>query len=225
MAGLQKPYDKGNSQVPPPEERLLIRYSWCCQQFRVNDAESSFTFDGHPVTWLLREVADLASRFPETRFVLGLQSIGLRNFPALSQAVFHCLCELFLEKPLEPANSSSFVTEDALYTFRKGIDFLVGQGLVIAIAVNKSDESRATKDNYLLAPHVCGTLFRGREDLIRPTVVAQFGTLTLGPSIPEKSLIFPDVLRGRLRLVSRAIAADRFDQVSPNCPGRACAAG
>lgn len=155
----------------------------------------------------------MMSLFPETRFVLGLQAIGVRTFPVLSQAVFHCLCELFLSKPLEPVNSTPFETEDAEYTFRKGIDFLVGRGLVVAVAVNKSDESKATKDNYLLAPSVCGTLFRGREDLIRPTVVSQFGTLTLGPSISERVLIFPDSLWDRLRLVSQAVAVDRFDQV------------
>lgn len=169
--------------------------------------------DGNPVSWLLREVMELMALFPETRFVLGLQAIGVQSFPVSAQAVFHCLCELFLSNPLEPVAPSSFETEDARYTFHKGIDYLVGWGLVIAVAVNKSEESKATKDNYLLAPHVCGTLFRGREDLIRPTVVAQFGTLMLSKDIPAIDLIFPENLRDRLQLVSRAVSADQFDRV------------
>lgn len=213
MAGMQELYNQGMNPMLPPEERLLTRYSWCCQQFRENDSENAFGQDGHPVAWLLREVMDMVAQFPQTHFVQGLQALAVRSFPVLSQAVFHCLCELFLNKPLVPAEPSSFATEAARYTFRKGIDFLVGQGLVIAVAVNKSDESKATKDNYLLAPHVCGMLFRGREDMIRPTVIAQFGTLTLSKSIPAKDLIFPDALRDRLRLVSRAVAADQFDRV------------
>ena len=206
-----------------PEERLLVRYSWCCQHFRESEVESMR--DGNPVSWLLREVMELMAQFPETRFVLGLRAIGVQSFPVLAQAVFHCLCELFLSNPLEPAAPSSFDTENAGYTFRRGIDYLVGRGLVVAVAVNKSDESKATKDNYLLAPHVCGTLFRGREDLIRPTVVAQFGTLTLSKDIPAKDLIFPDNLRDRLRLVSRAVAEDQFDRVVSELAGSGLRSG
>lgn len=213
MDGIHLTVDQGMIRPPSPEERLLTRYTWCCQQFRENGSENAFTRDGNPVAWLLREVMDMVAQFPETRFVLGLQALAVRTFPVLSQVCFHCLCELFLGKPLVPVDSMSFVTDAAEYAFHKGIDFLVGRGLVIAVAVNKADESKATKDNYLLAPHVCGMLFRGREDLIRPTVIAQFGTLTLSKSIPAKDLIFPDNLRDRLALVSRAVAADRFDWV------------
>ena len=213
MAGMQKLYNQGMNPMLPPEERLLTRYSWCCQQFRENDSENAFGQDGHPVAWLLREVMDMVAQFPQTRFIQGLQALAVRSFPVLSQAVFYCLCELFMNKPLVPVQSSSFTTDAANYAFHKGIDFLVGQGLVVAVAVNKSDESKATKDNYLLAPHVCRTLFRGREDLIRPTDIAQFGTLTLSKSIPAKDLILPDTLRDRLQLVSRAVAADQFDRV------------
>ena len=56
-------------------------------------------------------------------------------------------------------------------------------------------------------------LFRGREDLIRTTVVAQFGSITASRDIRERTLIFPDNLRDRLALVSRAVAADQFDRV------------
>lgn len=213
MGGIHYTVDQGVIRPPSPEERLLARYTWCCQQFRENGSENAFEPGVNPVAWLLKEVMDMAVQFPETRFVLGLQALAVRTFPVLSQACFHCLCELFLDRPLAPVDSLSFVTDAAHYAFRKGIDFLVGQGLVIAVAVNKADESKATKDNYLLAPHVCGMLFRGREDLIRPTVIAQFGTLTLSKSIPAKDLIFPDSLRDRLALVSRAVSAERFDRV------------
>ena len=205
--------EPGKDLALTQEDRFLVRYTWCCQQFRENHNENAFTRDGHPVAWLLREVMDMEAQFPGTRFVQGLQALAIRSFPVLPQAVFHCLCELFLSKPLVPMESSSFATDAANYAFHEGIDFLVGQGLVIAVAVNKSDESKATKDNYLLAPHVCGMLFRGREELIRPTVIAQFGALILAKSIPAKELIFPDTLRDRLRQVSRALAADQFERV------------
>ena len=213
MDGIHFSVDQGVIRPPSPEERLLTRYTWCCQQFRENGSENAFEPGVNPVAWLLKEVMDMAVQFPETRFVLGLQALAVRTFPVLSQACFHCLCELFLDRPLVPVDPLSFMTDAAHYAFRKGIDFLVGNGLVIAVAVNKADESKATKDNFLLAPHVCGMLFRGREDLIRPTVIAQFGTLTLSKSIPVKDLIFPDSLRDRLALVSRAVSAERFDRV------------
>lgn len=151
--------------------------------------------------------------FQETTFIKGLQALGIQLLPMFAQSVFYCLCEQFLAKPLEPADSSSFISDEADYAFKKGIDFLVGKGLVVAVAVNDSSESKATKDHYLLAPEVCGALFRGREGLIRPTVAAQFGTIVLCKDIRERTLIFPDSPRDRLRLVSRAVAADQFDRV------------
>lgn len=155
----------------------------------------------------------MMSQFPETRFVQGLQSLGVIRLPVMAQCVLYCLCERFLAKPLEPVDSLSFISDEAQYAFRKGIDLLVGQGLAIAVAVNNSAESKATKDNYLLSPEVCRALFRGREDLIRTTVVAQFGSITASRDIRERTLIFPEDLQDRLRLVSRAVAADQFDRV------------
>lgn len=197
----------------PPEQQLLIKFSWCCKQFRENTSDSAFKGDGKSLAWLIRSVREMMTKYPQTRLIQGLQTLGTPAFEVMAQAAFYCLCERFLAKPFEPVDASSFISEEAGYTFRKGIETLVGQGLVIAVTVNNSTESKATKDNYLLSPEVCRVLFRGREDLIRPTVVSQFGTLTLSKSIPAKELIFPDSLRERLRLVSRAVAADQFDRV------------
>ena len=197
----------------PAEEQLLFKFSWCCKQFRENCEEHAFALDGHPVAWLIREVREMMSQFPETRFVQGLQALGVIRLPVIAQCVLYCLCERFLAKPLEPVDSLSFISDEAQYAFRKGIDLLVGQGLAVAVAVNNSAESKATKDNYLLSPEVCRLLFRGREDLIRTTVVAQFGSITASRDIRERTLIFPEHLRDRLRLVSQAVAADQFDRV------------
>ena len=213
MNEIRKTSDNSASLSLPPEEQLLFRFSWACKQFRENCEKNALAVDGHPVAWLIREVREMMSQFPETRFVQGLQALGVIRLPVMAQCVLYCLCERFLAKPLEPVDSLSFISDDAQYAFRKGIDLLVGQGLAVAVAVNNSAESKATKDNYLLSPKVCRVLFRGREDLIRTTVMAQFGSITASRDIRERTLIFPEDLRDRLRLVSRAVAADQFDRV------------
>ena len=213
MNETRKTPDNSASLSLPPEEQLLFRFSWACKQFRENCEKNALAVDGHPVAWLIREIREMMSQFPETRFVQGLQALGVIRLPVMAQCVLYCLCERFLAKPLEPVDSLSFISDEAQYAFRKGIDLLVGQGLAVAVAVNNSAESKATKDNYLLSPEVCRVLFRGREDLIRTTVVAQFGSITASRDIRERTLIFPEGLRDRLRLVSRAVAADQFDRV------------
>ena len=214
MNEIRKTSDNSASLSLPPEEQLLFRFSWACKQFRENCEKNALAVDGHPVAWLIREVREMMSQYPETRFVLGLQTLGVIRLPVMAQCVLFCLCERFLAKPLEPVDSLSFISDAAQYAFRKGIDLLVGQGLAVAVAVNNSAESKATKDNYLLSPEVCRVLFRGREDLIRTTVMAQFGAITASRDIRERTLIFPEDLRDRLRLVSRAVAADQFDRVA-----------
>ena len=214
MDEIRKTSDNSASLSLPPEEQLLFRFSWACKQFRENCEKNALAVDGHPVAWLIREIREMMSQFPETRFVQGLQALGVIRLPVMAQCVLYCLCERFLAKPLEPVDSLSFISDEAQYAFRKGIDLLVGQGLAVAVVVNNSAESKATKDNYLLSPEVCRVLFRGREDLIRTTVMAQFGSITASRDIRERTLIFPDDLRDRLRLVSRAVAADQFDRVA-----------
>ena len=213
MSEIQKKPSVQKTPVTPPEERLLLRFSWCCRQYRENTDENAFLSAGQPTAWLVGEVKDMINVFSGTRFVQGLLMLGTTAFPMFAQAVFYCLCELFLAKPLEPANSSSFISNEADYAFKKGIDHLVGKGLVLAVAVNDPTESKAKKDHYLLSPEVCGVLFRGREELIRPTVAAQFGSITLSKDIRARTLIFPEDLQDRLRLVSQAVAAERFDRV------------
>lgn len=214
MNEIRKTSDNSASLSLPPEEQLLFRFSWACKQFRENCEKNALAVDGHPVAWLIREIREMMSQFPETRFVQGLQALGVIRLPVMAQCVLYCLCERFLAKPLEPVDSLSFISDEAQYAFRKGIDLLVGQGLAVAVAVNNSAESKATKDNYLLSPEVCRVLFRGHEDLIRTTVMAQFGAITASRDIRERTLIFPEDLRDRLRLVSRAVAADQFDRVA-----------
>ncbi len=213
MNEIRKTSDNSASLSLPPEEQLLFRFSWACKQFRENCEKNALAVDGNPVAWLIQEIREMMSQYPETRFVQGLQALGVIKLPVMAQCVLYCLCEQFLAKPLEPVDSLSFISDEAQYAFRKGIDLLVGQGLAVSVAVNNSAESKATKDNYLLSPEVCRVLFRGREDLIRTTVVAQFGSITASRDIRERTLIFPDNLRDRLALVSRAVVADQFDRV------------
>lgn len=200
---------EGPDRNLPPEDRLLVRLSWCCRQFRVH----TYIGSEKSLPWLLQQVGGLLSLFPYTNFAKGIRLLGLNEFTDKSRAVFFCLCERFIASPLCPVDSSSFESIDAQDSFENGMDALVGKGLVIAVAVNNPDNSKASKDNYLLSPEVCGKLFHGREELIRPTVIAQFGSIITCKDIRERTLIFPEDLRDRLRLVSRAVAADHFDQV------------
>lgn len=200
---------EGPDRNLPPEDRLLVRLSMCCQKFR----EHSFIDGEKSLPWLLRQVGGLLSLFPYTNYAKGIRSLGLNAFTEESQALFFCLCELFVASPLEPVDSTSFESIDAKDSFENGIEELVGKGLAIAVAVNSAEDSKATKDNYLLSPEVCGKLFHGREELIRPTVISQFGSITAGKDIRERTLIFPEDLRDRLALISRAVETDLFDRV------------
>ena len=191
------------------EDQFLTRFSWCCRKFR----ESSLIGEEKALPWLLGKINELMGLFPNTVFVKGLRSLRLSDLSEESQAVFFCLCELFAASPLEPANASSVMFRQSEETFENGIEALVGQGLVVSVAVNVAEESKASKDNYLISPEVCGKLFHGREELIRPTVVAQFGMLKLSKNIPPKELIFPDNLQARLHLISEAVLPEHFDQV------------
>ena len=193
----------------PQEDQLLIRFSWCCQKFR----ECSYIGNEKTLPWLIREVDGLMSIFPDTVFVKGLRSLGLSELAEDSRVVFFCFCELFATSPLEPANASSFMSSQSEEAFENGIEALLSQGLVLSVAVNDAGESKASKDNYLLSPETCGKLFRGRDELIRPTVISQFGSLIPWEKINSKFLHFPDRLRDRLGLLSRAVSADQFDQV------------
>ena len=74
MGGIHFTVEQGVIRTPSPEERLLTRYTWCCQQFRENGSENAFEPGVNPVAWLLKEVMDMAVQFPETRFVLGLKA-------------------------------------------------------------------------------------------------------------------------------------------------------
>ena len=203
MDEIRKTSDNSASLSLPPEEQLLFRFSWACKQFRENCEKNALAVDGNPVAWLIREIREMMLQYPETRFVQGLQALGVIRLPVMAQCVLYCLCERFLAKPLEPVDSLSFISDEAQYAFRKGIDLLVGQGLAVAVAVNNSAELKATKDNYLLSPEVCRVLFRGREDLIRPTVVAQFGSITACRDIRERTKEFPFFLK---HLITAAFA-------------------
>lgn len=200
---------EGPDRNLPPEDRLLVRLSWCCRKFR----EHSLIDNEKSLSWLLGQVDGLLRLFPYTEFARGIRTLSLNEFTDDSRAVFYCLCGLFVASPLEPVDSSSFNSIESRDSFGNGLEALVGNGLVIAVAVNNPEDSRASKDNYLLSPEVCRVLFHGREELIRPTVIAQFGTLIPWKDIPAKGLIFPDDLQARLRLISRAIAPDQFDRV------------
>ena len=43
----------------PPEQQLLIKFSWCCKQFRENTSDSAFKGDGKSLAWLIRSVREM----------------------------------------------------------------------------------------------------------------------------------------------------------------------
>ena len=73
MNEIRKTPDVRASMALPPEEQLLFKFSWCCKQFRENCDKNALAVDGHPVAWLIREVREMMSQYPETRFVQGLE--------------------------------------------------------------------------------------------------------------------------------------------------------
>ena len=213
MAEKGTTLNQGKEAVLQAENYLLKRISECCHKFRTGTFFSDFSEGNDPLTWLSTVIWGLVNQHPESRFVQGLLYIGVPALPQDAMAVFFCLCELFLDKPLAPADASAFETGYAQAVFDGGIEPLVGAGMVIAVAVNNPDESRARKDIYLLSPEVCGSLFRGREYMIRPSIVAQFGTLVPWMSIRRTTLIYPDRLLERISLITQAVSGNRYDQV------------
>ncbi|MBO6082590.1 MAG: hypothetical protein J6P46_06155 [Bacteroidales bacterium] len=213
MADKGTTADQGKEAALQAEYFLYKRLTECCHKFRTSPFLSDYSEGCDPMTWFSTVIRSILNQYPQARFVQGLLSIGVPALPQDAWAVFFCLCELFLADPLVPVDASAFETGYARAVFDRGIEPLVGASLVIAVSVNNPDESRARKDNYLLSPEVCGVLFRGREYLIRPSVVAQFGTLVPWKSIRRTMLIFPDRLLERLCLISEAVSADRYDRV------------
>lgn len=213
MPDINKPTKMGKVIWLSPEDTLLKRLSLACEKYRTSFRLAEIFNGKKPEEWLYLEAWGLMKFFPDTRFSQGVKYLCIKDIPLKAQIVFFCLSELFLSDPLVPANAESFPADHAEETFHEGIEFLVGKGLAVAISVNKSEESKATKDNYLLSPEVCQALFRGRDNLIPPTIVSQFGTLEPWSGILDKRLVFPESLQERIRLIQRAISTTHFDSV------------
>ena len=81
MSEIQKKPSVQRTPVPPPEERLLLRFSWCCKQYRENTDGNAFPSAGQPTAWLVGEVKDMINVFSGTRFVQGLLMLGATAFP------------------------------------------------------------------------------------------------------------------------------------------------
>ena len=59
MSEIQKKSSMQKTPVPPPEERLLLRFSWCCKQYRENTNENAFLSAGQPTAWLVGKGNDM----------------------------------------------------------------------------------------------------------------------------------------------------------------------
>lgn len=187
---------------------VLERLSAYCFDFREGNAIIAYS-----VKELLDRVEDLFRRYPPTLFTWAVAGFHLWELPAEAQAIFYCLCELFLRRPLVPVSDGLFRNDAAHGAFFRGVEALLENRLAIAVAVNNASDSEVKKDRYLLSPYACGLLFKGREDLISPSVVACFGTVIPWKAIREKELIFPEQTRDLLQLVSKAVSRERFDRI------------
>lgn len=194
---------------------VLTELGSLCDSFLVADRMSVFSdsSDALTVREFIREVRSLTERFPFTDFSVGADLLAVRTLPESAEAAFYCFCAHFLDFPVKPMGRGDFPNPDAWEAFNNGIDTLLDKRLVVSVAVNISDESRARKDNYILAPWVCGILFHGRENLVSASAAAEFGTIIPWNAIREKDLLFPDSLKGTLGLIARAISRERFDEV------------
>lgn len=171
------------------------------------------------------DVVDFIRRFPNTQFTKGVFALHIHELPPPPGALFFCLCELFLTHPFTPVNSSDFTTTPSEKAFIDGIDTLLEQGLAVSVTVNSSEESKVLKDQYLLSPKACGAVFHGKEDLIRPTAVAQFGSIIAWKEIREKSLFFPADLQEQLGLISRVVSRNGFPKARKGLADRGLRSG
>lgn len=146
-------------------ERLLVY----CGDFREGNTIVAFS-----AKELIDRIEDLFRRYPPTLFTLAVAGFHLWELPAEAQAIFYCLCELFHRRPLVPVSDGFFRNDAAHRAFFMGIEALLENRLAIAVAVaiNNASDSEVKKDRS----YACELLFKGREDLISPSVVARFGT-------------------------------------------------
>lgn len=214
---------EGKGACSSSEDVLLDRISTACSKFRDPPPgkkliggfldNSGVITEDDPVSLLLKEIRALLELFQDTPFSRGIQTLNIRELRESAQAVFYCLCELFLLHSLAPVDAAFFDEDAAHVAFHEGVEILVDKGLAITVAGNNSDELKAREYKYMLSPYACRVLFRGREELIRPTAINRFGLIVPSQDIHPKRLIFPEDLQDRLRLASRAIAVDQFDRV------------
>ena len=205
------------------DDRLLKDLARLCSAFREGDYDANPDDTGvfarlAPLTahGLNTGVRSLLDMFPHAAFTKGMDALAVRKIPEPPQALFYCFVELFLAQPISPVDKSFFGSAPAFIVFKEGLDTLLGKGLVIAVTVNSPDESKARKDRYILSPHACARLFRGRDDLVSASVAVQFGTVVPWTGIRDKELLFPDDLRDNLRLISKAVSRDCFETVRQN---------
>ena len=189
--------------------QMLDELSICCWNYRCKPFAKPDT-----ARELVNYIGDLLDRHPDTLFAWAVAGFHLQDLPVDARAVFFCLCELFLARPLVPVSDAFFESDDSHAAFFPGIEVLLRQRLAISVAVNNPSDSETRKDRYLLSPYACGLLFKGREDLISPSVTACFGTVIPWKDIPKKELVFPERARDLLRLVSMAVSRERFDRIS-----------
>lgn len=171
------------------------------------------------------EVVSLLRRFPHSRFTKGVFALHIHDLPPHPGALFFCLCELFLTHPFTPVNSSDFSSFPSENAFFGGIDALLEQGLAVSVTVNSSDESKVRKDQFLLSPKACHAVFHGKDDLIRPATVAQFGSIISWKEIREKALFFPADLQEQLGLISRVVSRDGFPKARKGLAERGLRSG
>ena len=175
-----------------------------CYNYRYGEAGT--TGDNDSVSGFLNAVWDLLiQEHRNTPFTEGCISLGIGALENDAQASFFCLVEQFLRRPMIPVGRDAFAREQCYETFYYGINSLVESGLARTMSNDMP--------GYILSPYACSKILRGRDDLITPSLISEFGDWISPREIEEKNLIFREQLSRKLDIVEASVSADNYERI------------
>ena len=92
--------------------------------------------------------------------------------------------------------------------FEQGLDTLIQKGLVVSVYVCEEKFKSSGSGRYRISPR-CAEVFRGMENRLNMSVLAQFGTLVSSDEIQPRELFYPEQ---DMRNIARLRAAAQPDE-------------
>ena len=198
---------------PQTEEELFATFSrLCCSFLR---GRSIFGDAGDiDAASLCKQIQTLIQAFPTWPFSKRVANLNLDKLNQDALATFYAMCSLFLKEPLAPVvPNDHFSSEDAQRSFERGINHLLEKHLVETVPVHHQENSEVTPDNYLLSPEACAAVFKGKEELIKATVVSRFGQIIAWNEIAKKNLCLSQSTKDRAQKLLKATRRDSYSRV------------